>query len=665
MREKHPESESQCVLCIRNQPHPRLARGEAYTCGYKPYRCDVCNYSTTTKGNLSIHMQSDRHMNNIQELHSLGNNNSNNACNTYSNQPSSAVAAAAVVAMAAQLTSQNAVTPVTSMLDSKLSPSTSPSASTASDVIRTDGVMTAMHKYDVKFQSNRSPWRCDVCNYETNIARNLRIHMTSEKHIHNLSIMHQLHDERHVIDDKTDVTVKKEAVDEHVDKHADKHVENKNVKAFLPFFPFDLQKAVVPFKHFPELTERLFHCVTCCNFGTDLLEELHQHEQVDRTGDSEKEGIMMVGGTYICSLCQYKSNLKANFQLHCKTDKHLQRLQLIMHVREGGPKNEWRHIHVGASSPHLVSVRCNACDFGTNSVYKLQVHTSDPEHTTNTALFFDLLARELRPHRESGGLSSGGGGSGGSGGGSGGGGSTFDSRRFSCGPCGYFTGVRLLFARHLSTPQHQALEHRLLEQHLLSPHSYLNNNNSSTNNSSNIGGNNNSNSQINNMNVNNSSFISSNAKGSSNNVNNNKNNINNMNNKLCSLNSPFNSNKNNNISNTNNNNNNNNNNNSNSINNHMLFLQNLHTQMTRNFNNSINNNSNNINNNNSNINNNSNNNSNINNNNNSINNNSNINNNNSNISSNNSNITNNNSNSYSNNNCNNSYNNNNNSIIPG
>jgi C2H2-type zinc-finger domain len=54
-------------------PHPRLARGESYTCGYKPYRCEICNYSTTTKGNLSIHMQSDKHLNNVQEL-----NNSQN-----------------------------------------------------------------------------------------------------------------------------------------------------------------------------------------------------------------------------------------------------------------------------------------------------------------------------------------------------------------------------------------------------------------------------------------------------------------------------------------------------------------------------------------------------------------------------------------------------------
>jgi len=32
----------------------------------------------------------------------------------------------------------------------------------------------------------KSTWRCDVCNYETNVARNLRIHMTSEKHTQNM-----------------------------------------------------------------------------------------------------------------------------------------------------------------------------------------------------------------------------------------------------------------------------------------------------------------------------------------------------------------------------------------------------------------------------------------------------------------------------------------------
>jgi len=34
-------------------------------------------------------------------------------------------------------------------------------------------------------------WRCDFCGYETTEARNLRIHMTSEKHAHNLLALQQ------------------------------------------------------------------------------------------------------------------------------------------------------------------------------------------------------------------------------------------------------------------------------------------------------------------------------------------------------------------------------------------------------------------------------------------------------------------------------------------
>lgn len=75
MRDKHPPDPSgeqgathRCAYCSQKTPHPRLGRGESYSCGYKPYRCEICNYSTTSKGNLSIHMQSDKHLNNLGEL---------------------------------------------------------------------------------------------------------------------------------------------------------------------------------------------------------------------------------------------------------------------------------------------------------------------------------------------------------------------------------------------------------------------------------------------------------------------------------------------------------------------------------------------------------------------------------------------------------------------
>lgn len=43
MKEKHPDSGGTCMYCSSGQSHPRLARGESYTCGYKPFRCEVCN----------------------------------------------------------------------------------------------------------------------------------------------------------------------------------------------------------------------------------------------------------------------------------------------------------------------------------------------------------------------------------------------------------------------------------------------------------------------------------------------------------------------------------------------------------------------------------------------------------------------------------------------
>ena len=41
MKEKHPDSGGSCMYCTSGQSHPRLARGESYTCGYKPFRCEV------------------------------------------------------------------------------------------------------------------------------------------------------------------------------------------------------------------------------------------------------------------------------------------------------------------------------------------------------------------------------------------------------------------------------------------------------------------------------------------------------------------------------------------------------------------------------------------------------------------------------------------------
>ena len=139
---------------------------------------------------------------------------------------------------------------------------------------------------------------------------------------------------------------------------------------------------------------KLFQCCVCSVYGSDSLENLLQHLQQDRTKQNESEHIMIATGTYVCNLCSYKTNLKANFQLHCKTDKHLQRLQLVNHIKEGGDNNEWRLKYLNVSNP--IQVRCNACDYYTNSINKLQIHTGNPRHEASSQLFRHLQMQESK-----------------------------------------------------------------------------------------------------------------------------------------------------------------------------------------------------------------------------------------------------------------------------
>lgn len=161
MREKHPDGESACAFCLAGQQHPRLARGESYTCGYKPYRCEICNYSTTTKGNLSIHMQSDKHLNNMQEL---------------SNQQQ-----------------QQQIVDVDPLPLSKTPQKSPPHMSNTSSSVATDlsSLSQSAAMMNKMCNTMKPNFRCDVCSYETSVARNLRIHMTSEKHIQNMTALQQ------------------------------------------------------------------------------------------------------------------------------------------------------------------------------------------------------------------------------------------------------------------------------------------------------------------------------------------------------------------------------------------------------------------------------------------------------------------------------------------
>ncbi|KAH3774394.1 hypothetical protein DPMN_175776 [Dreissena polymorpha] len=407
MKEKHPEGDQKCMYCLTNQTHPRLARGESYSCGYKPYRCEVCNYSTTTKGNLSIHMQSDKHLNNVQDLANSGTDMAQFTKHS---------------AMVGPHQLQSHPNPPRSHTPTLPPPSPTATKSAPPHQQLLQQYQSHQHQQqssqqqqDMKKGKPKPTWRCDVCNYETNVARNLRIHMTSEKHTHNMMVLQQnmkhmqrdmqLHQMNQLVMLQQDPSFLglTGPIPGGITFPYEGSMMMGGLPTGFPEAPVDLSKENGHHTVGPsgpngptDLTDvnRLFQCSVCNVFGTDSLESLHQHLQMDRTKAHEGENITVANGTYMCSLCQYKTTLKANFQLHCKTDKHIQRLQLVNHIKEGGATNEWRLKYLNVSNP--IQVRCNCCDYYTNSIHKLQIHTGNPRHEASAQLFCHLQQQEIR-----------------------------------------------------------------------------------------------------------------------------------------------------------------------------------------------------------------------------------------------------------------------------
>ncbi|MGH0138325.1 UNVERIFIED_CONTAM: hypothetical protein FKN15_000379 [Acipenser sinensis] len=139
---------------------------------------------------------------------------------------------------------------------------------------------------------------------------------------------------------------------------------------------------------------KLFQCAVCNRFTTDNLEMLGLHMGTERSLP-EEEWHAVVGDSHQCKLCRYTTQLKANFQLHCKTDKHVQKYQLVAHIKEGGKGNEWRLKCVAIGNP--VHLKCNACDYYTNSLEKLRLHTVNSRHEASLKLYKVSECRHTPP----------------------------------------------------------------------------------------------------------------------------------------------------------------------------------------------------------------------------------------------------------------------------
>lgn len=148
---------------------------------------------------------------------------------------------------------------------------------------------------------------------------------------------------------------------------------------------------------------KVFRCLVCQAFSTDSLELLLYHCSIGRSLP-EAEWKEVAGDTHRCKLCCYGTQLKANFQLHLKTDKHTQKYQLAAHLREGGgamgapsPLSLGDGASYGSVSP--LHLRCNICDFESNSKEKMQLHARGSAHEENSQIY-KVKFRQERMERE-------------------------------------------------------------------------------------------------------------------------------------------------------------------------------------------------------------------------------------------------------------------------
>ncbi|XP_041852190.1 zinc finger homeobox protein 3-like [Melanotaenia boesemani] len=378
MKEKHPETGGQCVCgasggkcvcggatrglcgyCSSGKPHPRLARGETYACGYKPYRCEVCDYATSSKGNLSIHMQSDKHLNNVQNgghtnghMHTSHINNNSSSSNSHpvDEQPYSTLPLSV---------------PTPAAQPSKLTP--------------------PAHTH-----SHGKRWRCDVCDYETSIARNLRIHTTSEKHTHNMlrlqrgyylshcrSLAPHL---KHLQTTGAELSVNMRLTSQHVSE------QPVTLGSTLTPSPSPSPSPPPPPSLSPTepLSQGVFQCLVCSCFSSDSLESVEHHLNAPRTLPQSDWCSLVAGGCH-CRLCGYTTPLRANFSLHCQTDRHRTRYQLAAHLQEGGDRGQEGATLIAKGNP--IQLRCNLCEYVTSSLEKLRGHSLSSHHEASIRVY--------------------------------------------------------------------------------------------------------------------------------------------------------------------------------------------------------------------------------------------------------------------------------------
>ncbi|TNN14249.1 Zinc finger homeobox protein [Schistosoma japonicum] len=352
-------STNPCLYCMTKTVHPRLGRGETYICGYKPYRCEICNYSTTTKGNLAIHQQSDKHLNNLQEHE--------------------------------HTVSQT----IFSTTDARSSHSESP------DYSRHQQHNLHQNHLHLNLPSKKSNSKCDtniVSTYSlserrtiSSLQQNIKLDQKSIELLQNRTEHEESIDSMKM--NKTASNFHEIEVTCGEDK-----AHPPSVSSIVDSTSFHYNRPLKPFVSLTSsydnvmcnLTETANYplaCQVCCTFTTDNLDVLIEHVERSRIPFDIDHVTNLItvhtSGFWFCKLCTYKSPLKANFQLHCKTEKHAQRLSFLVHVCEGGLWNQSRILStLNINENTILNISSNNNNVQSSATKELNNYISSSNATT-------------------------------------------------------------------------------------------------------------------------------------------------------------------------------------------------------------------------------------------------------------------------------------------
>jgi len=199
--------------------------------------------------------------------------------------------------------------------------------------------------------AGRSAWRCDVCGYSTMVARNLRIHMTSEKHSHNVAVLQRQQ--------------------QHQQSQQMRLQQQLNAAVALPPTSYRPPMSSLPWPAAPpaasflplptavDLTRPCQQRTARPSTASQSGQHAHQlHQQ--QNGHTPSDGVARSSGPlYTCNLCPYRTTLRANFHLHCQTDKHAQRVQqFALTVASSGASVDM----ITRSSSQSDHLRCSTVD---------------------------------------------------------------------------------------------------------------------------------------------------------------------------------------------------------------------------------------------------------------------------------------------------------------